>query len=142
MSVQNISLTCPQCGANLEVSSDREYCFCEYCGQRIAVSDSNHQKYTYRQIDDARIKEANVQEAIRLRELEIELIKMKDESRQKKFAIYTRLVVVFVLLLITALPIILMVQAKDGGTEINCLLVTFMMAGVTAIVLPRMFRSK
>ena len=141
MAVQMISLTCPQCGANLEVASDREFLFCEFCGRKIAVADSNHQRYTYRQIDDARIKEADVQESIRLRELEIELIRMQDESRRKKFAIYAKLVVIFAFLLITALPVIMMKYAKNGASEISYLMLAVAMAIVTAVALPKMFRS-
>lgn len=123
------------------VASDRANLFCEFCGHKIVVPDSNHQKYTYRQIDDARIKEADVQEAIRLRELEIELIKLQDRSRQKKFAIYTKLIVVIALLLITALPVILMINAKDGGTELMYLMFAIAMATVSAVVLPKLFHD-
>lgn len=30
-----VKLTCPNCGANVEMSEDREYCFCTYCGTKI-----------------------------------------------------------------------------------------------------------
>ena len=89
MAVQKISLMCPQCGANLEVSSDRQLFFCEYCGQKIILSDSNHQKYTYRTIDDARIREAEAKELVRLKEIELEQAKLKakadDDKRTMKF---------------------------------------------------------
>ena len=84
MAIQMISLSCPDCGANLQVASDRESFFCEYCGQKIYVSDSNHQKYTYRKIDDARIREAEAKEAIRIKELELELEKLKSKERNDK----------------------------------------------------------
>ena len=84
MAVEMISLSCPNCGANLQVASDRESFFCEYCGQKIYVSDSNHQKYTYRKIDDARIREAEAKEAIRIKELELELEKLKSKERNDK----------------------------------------------------------
>jgi len=84
MAIEMVSLSCPNCGASLQVSSDRESFFCEYCGQKIYVSDSNHQKYTYRKIDDARIREAEAKEAIRIKELELELEKLKSKERNDK----------------------------------------------------------
>ena len=84
MAVQKISRVCPQCGANLEVSSDRQFFFCEYCGQKIILSDSNHQKYTYRKIDDARIREAEAKELVRLKEIELEQAKLKAKADDDK----------------------------------------------------------
>ena len=84
MAIEMISLSCPNCGANLQVASDRESFFCEYCGQKILVSDSNHQKYTYRKIDDARIREAEAKEFIRLKEIELEHAKLKAEKDEDK----------------------------------------------------------
>ena len=34
-----ISLRCPQCGADLNVESSRQFIFCEYCGQKIYIDD-------------------------------------------------------------------------------------------------------
>lgn len=42
-------------------------------------------KQTYRKVDDARIHEADVQQVIRLKELDIEMIKLQNETRQKHF---------------------------------------------------------
>ena len=45
-----ISLTCPECGAELETTSDRSLLFCEYCGRKILIehNESEHQKgYDY-----------------------------------------------------------------------------------------------
>lgn len=30
-----IALKCPQCGADLEIDSDREFMYCEYCGTKV-----------------------------------------------------------------------------------------------------------
>ena len=89
MSIQMISLSCPNCGANLQVASDRESFFCEYCGQKIFVSDSNHQKYTYRKIDDARIREAEAKELVRLKEIELEHAKLKAKKDEDKRTVKT-----------------------------------------------------
>ena len=32
-----IKLTCPNCNANLDLDSEREFGFCQYCGTKIAI---------------------------------------------------------------------------------------------------------
>ena len=135
MTIQTISLSCPGCGASLKVSSDRESFFCEYCGQKIYVSDSNHQKCTYRKVDDARIREADVQEAIRLR-------KMQDESRQKKFALYAKFGVLAACLLIIVMLIFLMVLPIDEDIKGACIILAVIMIIVVAVIIPKLFRNK
>lgn len=39
--IKTYSLTCPNCGATLEASSDREQMFCEYCGTKILLKDDS-----------------------------------------------------------------------------------------------------
>ena len=65
-----ISLKCPECGANLTIENGRSQCFCQYCGTQILLDDEK-KIYEYRTIDEARIKEAESWETIRLRELDI-----------------------------------------------------------------------
>lgn len=79
-----IRLICPNCGANLSVSGDggREYCFCEYCGARIKLYDPNMK--TYRYIDEARIREAELN--AQLKEKELELSRYKNEEYEKRTA--------------------------------------------------------
>lgn len=52
-----VSLTCPGCGANLSIENGRKECFCQYCGMKIMLDDES---ITYRTVDEARIKEAEV----------------------------------------------------------------------------------
>ena len=44
-----IDTTCPKCGANLKIDSDRKQAFCEYCGAQILIDDDVH----HFQIDNA-----------------------------------------------------------------------------------------
>lgn len=39
--MQLIPLVCPSCNGNLTIESDREFCFCSYCGTRIAIEQPN-----------------------------------------------------------------------------------------------------
>lgn len=36
-----VHLRCPDCGAELEVDSNREFCFCQYCGAKIILEESD-----------------------------------------------------------------------------------------------------
>ncbi len=41
MAIKYVSLTCNKCGATLTTTADREILYCEHCGNKIHVSDSN-----------------------------------------------------------------------------------------------------
>ena len=105
-----ISLVCPNCGANLNVNGEggREFCFCEYCGARVKIVDPNTS--TYRYIDEARIREAELNAQIRMKELELQNGRdAQYENRvagnrrffRKRLLIYVA--IAFVSMLITAL---------------------------------------
>ncbi len=90
-----ISLKCPSCGAVIHIEANKESCFCTNCGSQIQVSDSNKKTVTY--IDAARIKEAEIKENIRKKELELE-----DRSRQnnsiKEYLKYAIIVIAIICL--------------------------------------------
>lgn len=48
------AIKCPNCGADIDFESDREYMFCQYCGTKIALGD--HTYHTERIIDEAAVK--------------------------------------------------------------------------------------
>ena len=70
MAIQFISVKCPDCGAELSIDNSREFAFCSYCGAKVMVHNDN--EHIYRNIDEARIKEAETERILRLRELELE----------------------------------------------------------------------
>lgn len=67
-----LNLKCPNCGGELQVQSDREFCFCQYCGTKILLSDENKktinlnidQKITNHIIDDADVIRAKTEEFV------------------------------------------------------------------------------
>ena len=71
-----IKLTCPFCNANLELEQERKSYYCSYCGKKILLDDEVT-RYEFISIDESRIAEANAEEAIRLKELQLEEKKMK-----------------------------------------------------------------
>lgn len=78
-----INLKCPNCEANLEI--DEKTIFCPYCGAKILVDDeSQNINFTFRKIDEARLKENERKAFIRLKELEYEERKMIHEHKESR----------------------------------------------------------
>ena len=106
------------------------------------VIDDNTQKlrYTYQRVDDARIREADVRETVRLKELELELFKLKDSARQKSIGLWVRLGVVFLLLLM--MGVLLIVSSANINLQDDCTMFSFMILIILAISIPIMFKNK
>ena len=56
--INTVALVCPKCGANLQIEEGRTQCFCSYCGTKITIQNDN--EYVVRIVDEARIKEAEL----------------------------------------------------------------------------------
>ena len=56
-----IKVNCKGCGATLKVDSNREFIFCEHCGNKILI---DKEETTYNYNNGARIKEAEVNETL------------------------------------------------------------------------------
>lgn len=61
------SIKCPECGANLNIEEGRETCYCSYCGTRACLDDEIIKSHI-RVTDDARIREAEANEKIKIAE--------------------------------------------------------------------------
>lgn len=75
---------CPNCNAQISLDDSRDFGFCQYCGTKIMLDDY---RSTHRVVDEARIKEAETDRLIRLRELEIEE-KENERSRKGRMAAF------------------------------------------------------
>ena len=62
-----ITLRCTNCGADLQIDSERKEAYCTFCGTKLFVDDESI-RITNRIVDEARLKEAEV----RLKRLEYE----------------------------------------------------------------------
>ena len=85
--IKMVSVVCPECRANLEIDRNRKMCYCQYCGTKILIDDGST-THTYRKVDEARIKEAEIREVIRLKELEIEEKRREASERTKRFKVF------------------------------------------------------
>lgn len=74
-----VNLKCPNCGGELQVESDREFCFCQYCGTKILLSDENKKTINI----NKNVTYTTVNEADKLR-AENERLKFEAEQSSKK----------------------------------------------------------
>ena len=76
--------------------------------------------------------------------MEIELLKMQDESRQKKFSLYAKIGVIAAFVLVLAVLIVLMVVDKTRYGEPNyaCFILAFFVVGAMVVVIPNLFKNK
>lgn len=108
-----ISLKCPECKADLNIEEGRKICYCQYCGTKILIDD-NSSTNTYRKVDEARIKEAEVDKAIRLKELEIEQMKLQNEEKAKHRSKKFMMVIGITTLILSAFCLFLSYVTKEG----------------------------
>lgn len=81
-----ISVKCPDCGARLDFEEGRSVYYCKYCGGKILLDEADTvEKHVY--VDEARIRESEVKEKIRLKELELEMDKRNEEKKNKALKI-------------------------------------------------------
>lgn len=91
--INTISVKCPNCDATLEIEEGRRQAFCTYCGAKIIINNEN--EYVYRRIDEAKVRQAETDRMIRLKELELEEQRQKRElmEEEKSQKIYRVLVI-------------------------------------------------
>ena len=69
------TIKCPECGATIDVDSEREKIFCTYCGTQIILDDEiDRKEVTHRYIDEAEIVKSNN---------EVQMKKMQYEERKR-----------------------------------------------------------
>lgn len=77
-----LQLTCTKCGANLSIDEEREYVYCQYCGTKLILNNEN--EYVHRHIDEAKIKKAEAEKIVKLKELELEEKKIEQKAKNTK----------------------------------------------------------
>ena len=118
-----IKLQCPNCNANLEVKDDTKQCFCTYCGTKILLQNDN--EYYIHHIDEARIKEAEVQHEIARMQFQEQQIRREQEAeanieakkriRKKRIsAFFIALVSGFILTGLSGSPIMFLIALAVG----------------------------
>lgn len=85
MAISFISVKCPECGATLEIEEERKQIFCSYCGTKIMIQNDN--EHIYRHVDEAKVKQAEADKIIKLKQLEMEEKKQDAKERKIKLKI-------------------------------------------------------
>ena len=122
--MKTIPLTCPKCGANLDVDEKLTQCFCQYCGTKILI-DKGERVFVYR--DEAKVVEAETESKVRLQELEWEKRKLEKEEQTEKETERKRKLLIKICIPLTTVYIIyiiilLVIEAK-GLTNLQYYLV-------------------
>lgn len=60
-------MNCPKCGGQISFEEDQDFVFCSHCGTQIYKDSENKKSITYREINEAKIKELEYEERAELR---------------------------------------------------------------------------
>ena len=112
MAVKFTSVKCPECGANLPIEEGRERMFCSYCGTQIIMTKEN--EHIFRHVDEAKIKQAEANQAIQLKKLEI--IERKRAAAEK-----TKKVKIVISIVMGIIGIVLMLAGAGMGGLVGLL---------------------
>ena len=81
---------CPSCGASLTIQNEnRDFAYCEFCGAKIQLDDI---RTSHRIIDEAKIKQADYDAMIRLKELEMEQKEREEAQKKNQFKIIVSII--------------------------------------------------
>lgn len=78
------AVVCPNCGAKIQVKEGTPFCFCTYCGTQIHLDDGST-THTYREVDEARIKEAELEAMLKMKKLEMAEKRRQDCKKAAKY---------------------------------------------------------
>lgn len=131
MAINFVSVKCPECGAQLNVEEGRPMTFCQYCGTKVLINNEN--EFIYRTIDEAAIKQAEVEKM----KLEIEEKKRAEAIAQKKIAA-KKLGIVTLCLFLIGLSIVLIFKGNEqiaplGSIPILISFITGILAATSAL---------
>lgn len=103
--------TCPNCNANLAIDDEnRDFSFCQYCGAKIMLDDY---RSIHRVVDEAKIKQAEIDREIRLRELSIREEQLRQTNHLKKILTNIWIGSIFAVALLCI--IVWVTGGRDGG---------------------------
>lgn len=93
MAITFVPMICPQCGAQLEVPTNKDYCYCVHCGTQLLINDDSVKtiNVNHRVTDEARIAETNAKAA---------------QGKQEFLVATLCIVAILAMLLLMALPLL------------------------------------
>lgn len=109
-----ISLKCPECGASLSIEEGRTQCFCQYCGTKIMLDDERSYTKTIHTIDDAKIRQAEINREIQLKKMEIE----EKKDRRRRIGIVFKVILSLILGIVGGLAIMIGLSEDAEGVAL------------------------
>lgn len=101
-----MSCNCTNCGANLTVGdNNRDFAFCQYCGAKIMLDDY---RSTHRVVDEAKIKQAETEQMVKFKQLE--MAEKDRANREKNLKLKIK-----ISLILATVGILMMVLGFFGG---------------------------
>lgn len=85
MATKIIPIKCPACGANISYEEGRKKLFCSYCGTQINITNDN--EFFYHHIDEAEVKQAETDQMVKLRKMELEEKLLESSEKVKPLKI-------------------------------------------------------
>jgi DNA-directed RNA polymerase subunit RPC12/RpoP len=129
MAIETYAIKCPGCGASIQLPEGRKTGYCNYCGTQIAIESTN--EHITRHIDEAKLKRAETEAIVRLKELEMEQRRIAREERKEFFK--TALAALLIFFTLGCFLVQIFVQQAR---------IYFLLSGITSIlVLKSMFAS-
>ena len=100
--MNGVKLTCKTCGGELELKEN--IAFCPYCGAKLVIDDGNrtftqNYNYTYSNRDEAKIRENERKEAVRLKALDYLALNQKMGWKFVAIA-YSAIAVIIILIIL------------------------------------------
>lgn len=94
------TIKCTNCSANLTIQDDnRDFAFCEYCGTKIMLDDY---RSTHRVVDEAKIKQAEIDKEIKLKQLELIEQQQNNNKKSRKVKLIVSFIVFGIAIIIGA----------------------------------------
>jgi len=78
-----ISYKCPNCNSLLQIDISKRTFFCTYCGSQLNI-DLGDNSFTYIEIDEAKIRQAEANEKIEISKMEYKLKEMEIKNKKDK----------------------------------------------------------
>lgn len=111
--MKTYELKCTQCGANLEISTDKDHAFCQYCGHKLVLAAENEYEAAVQvqaSKDAANVKMHEIDAATELEQTKAKNeadIEQEQQSTKQLFLIFAFMGFICVLSVIMALVAII-----------------------------------
>lgn len=126
MSVSIKSMKCPECGASLSMDSEKPLKFCSFCGSNLLILNENEQ--IIRHVDEAKLKQAETEQMVRLKELELQEKEAEELRKRKAVRRKTGLILLIAGLLLTIIGMIVQDSNDKVGSTIGVIGIFILLA--------------